>query len=109
MARTEILKVCLTPDEFDEIETRALAVGMPNSTFVRAAVLAMEPPKPRVSNMDVAAVTALNRVGSVLNQIARHQHIEKNLSPRAIELLKDSYRRLMRIVTKIEGDQQDVR
>lgn len=100
--RTEKLAICLTPEEFDEIESRAVAVGMPNSTFVRASILSMEPPAPRISDMDAVAIAAINRVGSLLNQIARHQHINNHLSPRAIEQLKDAYRRLMKIVAKIE-------
>lgn len=103
--RENVLAIRLTDDEWNEIEDMAEAAQLPLSTYVRAFVLTQKPPAPKASGIDAEAVAALNRVGSLLNQIARVGNVSKTFSAADIDGVTAARERLSAIAAQLEGDQ----
>lgn len=103
--RENILAIRLTDDEWAEIEDMAGAAQLPLSTYVRAFILTQRPPKRKSSGVDAEAVAALNRVGSLLNQIARVGNTSGTFSTADIRGVTAARERLSIIAAQLEGDQ----
>jgi hypothetical protein len=103
--RENVLAIRLTDEEWNDIEDMAGAAQLPLSTYVRAFVLTQKPPAPKASGIDAEAVAALNRVGSLLNQIARVGNTSKTFSAADIRGVTAARERLSAIAEQLEGDQ----
>lgn len=102
--RENVLAIRLSGDEWDEIEDMAEAAQLPLSTYVRSFILTQKPPAPKVSGIDAEAVAALNRIGSLLNQIARVGNTSKAFSTADIQGVTAVRERLSAIASQLEGD-----
>ncbi len=83
--RTRHVSVRFTPEEYAELEDKALTVGVEVSAVIRSLVLS-EPLRRRMpeNSPDIVALgkalAALNKVGGLLNQIAKEAHITGDLT-----------------------------
>jgi len=102
--RQNLLKVYLDDTEWDHVVDMADAVSMPLSGFARTFLVTQKPPKPKASGVTVEAVAALNRVGSLLNQIARIGHASKTLSTADVLKLTAARERLLALALTLSGD-----
>jgi hypothetical protein len=102
--RQNLLKVYLDDAEWDHVVDMADAVSMPLSGFVRTFLVTQRPPKPKASGVTVEAVAALNRVGSLLNQIARIGHASKTLPAADVLKLTAARERLLALALTLSGD-----
>lgn len=101
--RENILAIRLADDEWNQISDMADVVRLPMSTYVRAFILTQSPPTPRAVGVTVEAVAALNRVGALLNQIARIGNISKSLSSSDIDQITTARERLGNIADNLSG------
>ena len=102
--RENILAIRLSDDEWNRIADLADLVRLPTSTYVRAFILTQRPPKPRASGVTVEAVAALNRVGSLLNQIAKIGNSSKTFSAAEIAGVTAAQKRLVEIADQLSGE-----
>ena len=85
--RSDHLNVRLTVVERAALDAEARWVGLPVSRYVRRLISKRRSIEPsRVPVVSSAAITALNRVGNNLNQLARHANAKGNLAPVARHL-----------------------
>ncbi len=85
--RSDHLNVRLTVVERAALDAEARRVGLPVSHYVRRLISKRRSIEPnRVPMVSGAAITALNRVGNNLNQLARHANAKGNLAPVARHL-----------------------
>ena len=102
--RQNLLKVYLDDTEWDAVVDMADAVSMPLSGFVRSFLLTQKPPQPKARGITAEAVTALNRLGALLNQLARIEHASKTLSAADLREIADARKRLLAIAKDLKGD-----
>ena len=102
--RDSRLAICLTGEEYDAIEEMAVSCGLPTSTYVRTFVLSGEAPHPKVSDIDAQAVVALNRIGALLNQIARVANSTGEVAPADLDRIRHAVTQLDNLKTQISGD-----
>lgn len=102
--RQNLLKVYLDDHEWDTVVDMADAVSMPLSGFVRTFLVTQKPPKPKATGVTIEAVAALNRVGSLLNQIARIGHASKTLSAADVRQVTAARDRLLALALTLDGD-----
>jgi len=102
--RQNLLKVYLDDHEWDAVVDMADAVSMPLSGFVRTFLVTQKPPKPKATGVTIEAVAALNRVGSLLNQIARIGHASKTLSAADVRQVTAARDRLLALALTLDGD-----
>ncbi|MFY0624603.1 MAG: plasmid mobilization relaxosome protein MobC [Pelagimonas sp.] len=96
----------MTDAEYDAIEDMAVSCGLPTSTYVRTFVLSGEPLQPKISDIDAQAVVALNRIGALLNQIARVANSTGEVAPADIDHIRHAIAQLDDLKTQISGDTQ---
>lgn len=101
--RENILAIRLSDDEWNHIADLAALACLPMSTYVRASILTQKPPKPRATGVTVEAVAALNRVGALLNQIAKIGNSSKTFSTPEIAGVKAARKRLVEIADQLSG------
>jgi hypothetical protein len=101
--RQNILKIYLDDDEWNHVVDMAETVAMPLSGFVRTFLLTQKPPRPRATGVTVEAVAALNRTGSILNQIARIGNTSKTFSAAEVRAVAAARERLLAIAEQFEG------
>lgn len=101
--RQNILKIYLNDDEWNHVVGMAETVAMPLSGFVRTFLLTQKPPRPRATGVTVEAVAALNRTGSILNQIAKIGNTSKTFSAAEVRAVAAARERLLSIATQLEG------
>ena len=102
--RQNLLKVYMDDTEWDHVVDMADAVSMPLSGFVRTFLLTQKPPQPKASGVSAEAVAALNRIGALLNQIARIGSGSKSFSPAEVRAVTDARERLLVIAQTLSGD-----
>lgn len=102
--RHHVLAIRLDDDEWDQITDMARAVSLPTSSYVRSFILTQQPPKPRATGVTVEAVAALNRLGSLLNQIAKVGNSSKTFSATDVRDATAARERILEIATKLTGD-----
>lgn len=102
--RENILAIRLNDDEWNRISDMAESTSLPISSYVRSFVLQQKPPRPRARGVSVEAVAALNRVGSLLNQIARAGNFSKTLSAEEVRQTAFARKRLLEIAYQIESN-----
>jgi hypothetical protein len=104
--RENILAIRLGDNEWDKISDMAEAVRLPMSTYVRSFILTQSPPKPKATGVTVEAVAALNRMGALLNQIARVGNTSKTFSAVEVERVTAARKRLGQIADQLAGTNQ---
>nr|WP_134014081.1 hypothetical protein [Rhodobaca barguzinensis] len=82
----------------------AASVSMPLSGFARTFLLTQKPPQPKALGITVEAVAALNRIGSLLNQIAKIGNSSKTFSAAEVRAVTVARERLLTIAEQLEGD-----
>lgn len=101
--RDRQVNVALTTREYELIRTKADAVGLTLTNFARAALLrrsvAVEAIQ-AISTTDRLTVEALKRIGSNINQIARHMNTHNAPPPADLAPLLSDIRA---IVAKVDG------
>lgn len=102
--RENILAVRLSDSEWNHIADLANQVRLPMSTYVRAYILTQKPPKPRAAGVSVEAVAALNRVGALLNQIAKIGNSSRTFSATEIAGVTAARKRLVEIADQLSGE-----
>lgn len=102
--RENILQIRLSDREWDHIADMAGSVSLPMSSYVRSFILTQTPPKPRASGVTVEAVAALNRVGALLNQIARVGNTSGTFSAADVDRVTAARKHLRQIATELTGD-----
>ncbi|WP_417249281.1 plasmid mobilization protein [Celeribacter sp.] len=102
--RENILQIRLSDREWDHIADMAGSVSLPMSSYVRSFILTQTPPKPKASGVTVEAVAALNRVGALLNQIARVGNSSKAFSAAEVGRVTAARERILEIATELTGD-----
>lgn len=100
--RNQRFEIALNGKELAEIEKRADAVGLPASAYMRSVALGIEPPV-RKLGIEAEAVTALNRIGSNINQIAKVANASKTLAPDQIKVLIATHKGLAQIAGRINS------
>jgi hypothetical protein len=104
--RENVLAMRLGDDEWDQIADMADAVRLPMSTYVRAFILTQKPPQPKALGVSIEAVAALNRVGALLNQIARVGNSSRTFSAADVERVTATQKRLREIADQLQGVQK---
>ena len=85
--RIDHLNIRLTVAERAHLDAEARRLGMPVSRHVRRLIgRRRSADRHNVPAVSDGAITALNRVGNNLNQLARHVHAKGNLEPVASHL-----------------------
>ncbi|ATX65222.1 plasmid mobilization protein [Roseinatronobacter bogoriensis] len=102
--RQNVLKIYLDDNEWDHIVDMAASVSMPLSGFARTFLLTQKPPQPKALGITVEAVAALNRIGSLLNQIAKIGNSSKTFSAAEVRAVTVARERLLTIAEQLEGD-----
>ena len=102
--RGNILAIRLDDDEWNSIADMAESVSLPISSYVRSFVLTQRPPKPKASGVTVEAVAALNRIGALLNQIAKVGNIAKTFSTADVDRVTAARKRILEIAETLNGD-----
>ena len=102
--RENVLAIRLHDDEWNRIAAMAGSVSLPMSSYVRSFILTQQPPKPKATGVTVEAVAALNRVGALLNQIARVGNSSKSIPAAEVMRVTAARRRILEIATKLTGD-----
>lgn len=102
--RQNILQVRLSDEEWNEIYTMAGSVSLPMSSYVRSFILTQKPPQPKASGVTVEAVAALNRIGALLNQIAKVGNTTKTFSAADVERVTAAQKRILEIAETLNGD-----
>jgi hypothetical protein len=74
--RTKSLQIALTPEQYAVVEDRARAAGLTPSSYGRAVIFGTPGPRaqrtpPVNAGLLAHTIAALNKIGSLLNQIAR--------------------------------------
>lgn len=102
--RENILAIRLDDDEWNRIADMAGSVSLPMSSYVRSFILTQRPPKPKATGVTVEAVAALNRIGALLNQIARVGNSSKTFSAAEVGRVTAARKRILEIATDLKGD-----
>ncbi|MGK8233925.1 plasmid mobilization protein [Roseovarius sp. MS2] len=102
--RENVLAIRLDDDEWNRISDMAGSVSLPMSSYVRSFVLTQKPPKPKATGVTVEAVAALNRIGALLNQIARVGNSSKSIPAAEVMRVTAARERILEIATKLTGD-----
>lgn len=104
MMRQNILQVRLSDEEWNEIYTMAGSVSLPMSSYVRSFILTQKPPQPKASGVTVEAVAALNRIGALLNQIAKVGNTTKTFPAADVDRVTAARERILEIAETLNGD-----
>lgn len=102
--RQNVLKIYLDDAEWDHVVDMATSVSMPLSGFARTFLVTQKPPRPKASGVTVEAVAALNRCGSLLNQIARVGNSSESFSAAEVRAVTATRERLLAIAEQLTGD-----
>jgi len=102
--RENVLAIRLDDDEWSRIADMAGSVSLPMSSYVRSFILTQQPPKPRATGVTVEAVAALNRLGSLLNQIAKVGNSSKTFSATDVRDATAARKRILEIADALKGD-----
>lgn len=102
--RENVLAIRLDDDEWKRIADMAGSVSLPMSSYVRSFILTQRPPKHKASGVTVEAVAALNRVGALLNQIARVGNTSGTFSAADVDRVTAARKHLHEIATELTGD-----
>lgn len=102
--RQNVLKIYLSDAEWDHVVGMAESVSMPMSGFARTFLVTQRPPRPKASGVTVEAVAALNRCGTLLNQIARVGNSSKSFSAAEVRAVTAARERLLAIAEQLTGD-----
>jgi hypothetical protein len=85
--RSDHLNIRLTVMERGRLDAEARRLGLPVSAHARQLIAKRRPTKRRhAPKTSHAAITALNRVGNNLNQLAHHANTKGDLAPVASQL-----------------------
>lgn len=73
-ARTEQVKIRLTPEELIQLRSAAALTCLPLATYVRQAALGLNPRPPAVPRANLIYVSELSRLGNNFNQLVKLIH-----------------------------------
>ncbi|WP_340240375.1 hypothetical protein [Sulfitobacter pontiacus] len=99
--RQNVLKIYLDDNEWDHVVDMAASVSMPLSGFARTFLVTQKPPQPKASGVTVEAVAALNRCGSLLNQIARIGNSSQTFTAAEVRAVTTARERLLAIASQL--------
>lgn len=96
--RTKEMKLRLSPDEYEQVKTTAELCGITQAEYLRSMVLGgqLKPVIHLSCSIDQLQplVTALNRIGNNLNQIAHHLNSGNTLEEDALTSIKEMQKTL---------------
>lgn len=87
--RDEIIQARVTLAEKVAFEQKAAEAEMTPSDFLRALIKAKRIQQPKLSVFDREASAAMIRMGSNLNQIARHMNSGGNIDARTSQMIEE--------------------
>lgn len=101
--RTKMLPTRWTPDEYEKLTRRSHQAGLSRAAFIRLQTLGEEGPRsqkrPSLERRNLAQLHAeLGKIGSNINQIARHLNSGGEMERRFAERLVEAMRAIQRKV-----------